>query len=143
MPDQEIICVRALTSSDLGWFAVHRPTTASKQRAVNINADIAARLLSLRALDAEKGVELTCKSLYPGGEHTAKRNLWKVGKNWRFGGPKLEGEAYKNVVKGDFFLLRSPIHNDGDKEVSFNFISAAADPETHQSADAMRARPAE
>ena len=131
MPDQEIICVRALTSSDLGWFAVHRPTTASKQRAVNINADIAARLLSLRALDAE-GVELTCKSLYPGGEHTAKRNLWKVGKNWRFGGPKLEGEAYKNVVKGDFFLLRSPIHNDGDKEVSFNFISAAADPETHQ-----------
>lgn len=120
MPDQEIICVRALTSSDLGWFAVHRPTTASKQRAVNINADIAARLLSLRALDAE-GVELTCKSLYPGGEHTAKRNLWKVGKNWRFGGPKLEGEAYKNVVKGDFFLLRSPIHNDGDKRGQLQF----------------------
>lgn len=131
MPDQEIICVRALTSSDLGWFAVHRPTTASKQRAVNINADIATRLLSIRALDAG-GVELGCRCLYPGGEHTTKRNLWKVGKNWRFGGPKLEGDVFRNVVEGDFLLLRSPIHNDGDKEVSFNFISVAADLETHR-----------
>jgi hypothetical protein len=97
---------------------------------VNINADVAGRLLSTRALDAG-GVELTCRCLYPGGEHTAKRNLWKVGKNWRFGGPKLEGEAFRNVREGDFFLLRSPIRNDGDKEVSFNFVSAGTDPETH------------
>ena len=71
MPEQEIICVRALTSSDLGWFSVHRPTTASKQRAVNINADIAIRLLSARAISSE-GVELNCKCLYTGGEHSQK-----------------------------------------------------------------------
>src|SRR6266851_2198126 len=117
MPDQEIICVRALTSSDLGWFAIHRPTTASKQRAVNINADIATRLLSSHALGAG-GVELSCRCVYPGAEHTEKRNLWKVGKNWRFGGPKLEGVVFRKVREGDFFLLKSVIHNDGSKEVS-------------------------
>jgi hypothetical protein len=131
VPEQEIICVRTLTSSDLGWFGVHRPTTASKQRAVNINAEIATRLLSARAIGSE-GVELNCRCLYAGGEHSQKRSLWKVGKNWRFGGPKLQGEVFGNVREGDFFLLRSPIHNNGDKDVSFNFISAAADPETHQ-----------
>ncbi len=131
MPEQEIICIRMLTGSDLGWFAVHRPTTASKQRALNINADIAARLLSARVLDAG-GVELSCRCLYPGGEHTENRNLWKVGKNWRFGGPKLEGEVFRDVGAGDLFLLRSPIHNDGDREVSFNFVPRAVDPETHQ-----------
>lgn len=131
MPEQEIICIRALTSSDLGWFAVHRPTTASKQRAVNINADIAARLLSSRAFEAG-GVELSCKCLYPGAEHKEKRRLWKVGKNWRLGGPKLEGEAFQEVREGDFLLLRSPLRNDGDKEISFSFISAAVDPETHK-----------
>lgn len=120
-----------LTGSDLGWFAVHRPATASKQRALNINADIAERLLSARVLDAG-GVELRCRCLYPGGEHTEKRNLWKVGKNWRFGGPKLEGEVFRDVGAGDLFLLRSPIHNDGDREVSFNFVSRAVDRETHQ-----------
>jgi hypothetical protein len=114
----------------MGWFAVHRPTTASKQRALNINADIAVRLLSTRVLN-EGGVELRCKCLYPGAEHTAKRNLWKVGKNWRFGGPKLEGDVFLNIREGDFFLLRSLIHNDGDKEVSFNFISADADRDSY------------
>jgi len=69
LPHQEIICIRALTGSDMGWFAVHRPTTASKQRAVNINAEVAVRLLSTEAFDAG-GVELKCKCLYPGAEHT-------------------------------------------------------------------------
>jgi len=115
----------------MGWFAVHRPTTASKQRAVNINAEVAVRLLSTEAFDAG-GVELKCKCLYPGAEHTQPRRLWKVGKNWRFGGPKLEGDAFRNVREGDFFLLKSTIHNDGGKEVTLNFISAASDPETHE-----------
>ena len=115
----------------MGWFAVHRPATASKQRAVNINAEIAARLLDRTALDAG-GVELRCKCIYPGAEHTARRPLWKVGKNWRFGGPKLEGNVFQNLREGDLFLLRSPIHNDGDKEVSFTFISASDDAETHK-----------
>jgi len=131
LPGQEIICIRALTGSDLGWFAVHRANTASKQRAVNINADIAVRLLNARAV-AAGGVELPCRCLYPGGEHTENRRLWKVGKNWRFGGPKLEGEVFRTVREGDFFLLRSPIHNDGNKEVLLNFLSAAADPQTHR-----------
>jgi hypothetical protein len=98
---------------------------------VNINADIAARLLSSRAFRAT-GVDLTCRCLYPGGEHSQNGSLWKVGKNWRFGGPKREGDVFRNVREGDFLLLRSPIHNDGDREVSLNFISAAADPEAHQ-----------
>jgi hypothetical protein len=55
-----------------------------------------------------------------------------VGKNLRFGGPKLEGNVFRKVREGDFFLLRSVIHNDGNKEVSFNFLTVTGDPETHQ-----------
>lgn len=131
MSGQELVCIRKLTSSDLGWFAIHRPTTASKQRAININADIAERLLSARAYLAN-GVELRCRCLYPGGEHSETRPLWKVGKNWRLGGPKLEGASFRNVREGDILLLKSPIHNDGDEEVAFTFVSATSDPELHR-----------
>jgi hypothetical protein len=127
---QELICIRKLTSSDLGWFAVHRPTTASKQRAININADVAQRLLSPSAYLAG-GVELTCRCLYPGGEHSGVRPLWKVGKNWRLGGAKLEGEAFRSVRAGDFFILKSPIHNDGNTQIAFTFLTTTGGLDLH------------
>lgn len=126
----EIICIRRLTSSDLGWFAVHRSTAASKQRAININADIAEQLVDAAAWQA-LGVEIPCKCVYPGAEHTLNRRLWKVGKNWRFGGPKLDGAVFRKVKEGDFFILRSPLKNSGAGPVTLTFASAIADPELH------------
>ena len=42
----EVIIVRSLKDSDLGLFAVHRPTARSKQRAININSNLAEKLVS-------------------------------------------------------------------------------------------------
>lgn len=126
----EIICIRRLTRSDLGWFAAHRSTVASKQRAVNINADIAEQLVDRAAWQA-LGLEVPCKCIYPGAEHTQNRRLWKVGKNWRFGGPKLDGAIFRNIREGDFFILRSPLKNSGTRPVTLTFASATADPALH------------
>ena len=54
IPQNEVIVVRSLTDSDLGLFAAHRPTTASKQRAININATIAQQLLASELIDREE-----------------------------------------------------------------------------------------
>ncbi len=128
---REIICVRRLTKSDLGWFAAHRATAASKQRAVNINSEVAEALVSKSAWEAG-GIDLLCRCIWPNAVHREKRGLWKVGKNWRFGGPKLEGDVFRNVKEGDFFVLRSPERNDGGAEVVLTFVSAAKEPAAHQ-----------
>lgn len=126
----EIICIRRLTRSDLGWFAAHRGTAASKQRAVNINADVAKQLVSPEAWDAG-GLDVLCRCIWPGAEHEQTRSLWKVGKNWRFGGPKLEGAAFEHVTEGDFFVLRSASGNDGNSGMTVTFVAAATEPERH------------
>jgi hypothetical protein len=126
----EIICIRRLTRSDLGWFAVNRSVLASKQRAVNINANVAQLLVSPEAWDAG-GVDVACRCIWPGAVHEQKRSLWKVGKNWRFGGPKLQGAIFRNVKQGDFFVLRSPAGNNGTAPMTLTFVAAATDPDTH------------
>jgi hypothetical protein len=127
----EIICLRRLTRSDLGWFAAHRDTAASKQRAVNINANVAQQLVSPEAWDAG-GLNVLCRCIWPGAEHEETRSLWKVGKNWRFGGPKLEGDAFAVVKEGDFFVLRSALSNDGSSGMTVTFVTAATEPERHK-----------
>lgn len=126
----EIICIRRLTRSDLGWFAAHRGTAASKQRAVNINAHVAQQLVSPEAWSAG-GLDVQCRCIWPGTEHEQTRSLWKVGKNWRFGGPKLEGAAFAKVTEGDFFVLRSAAANDGSSAMTVTFVAAATEPDRH------------
>lgn len=126
----EIICIRRLTRSDLGWFAAHRGTAASKQRAVNINADVAQQLVSPAAWNAG-GLDVLCRCIWPGAEHEQTRSLWKVGKNWRLGGPKLEGASFGDVREGDFFVLRSAAGNDGSSAMTLTFVAAATEPERH------------
>lgn len=127
----EIICIRRLTRSDLGWFAAHRGTATSKQRAVNINAEIAEQLIDKSGWKSLR-VELPCRCIYPGAKHTQNRRLWKVGKNWRFGGPKLEGTVFRDLREGDFFILRSALRNSGRTPVTLTFASAITDPALHR-----------
>jgi hypothetical protein len=130
MSQVDMVCVRRLTTSDLGWFGVHRARTRSKQRAININSNAANRLLSQQVLDAG-GAELDCRCIYPGAENLERRRLWKVGKNWRLGGRKLEGDVLAKVTSGDFVVLRTRAPNDGTQPVQVTFVSALQDPETH------------
>lgn len=117
----EIIVIRSLTDSDLGIFAAQRPNISSKQRALNINAQIAGRLLAT-GIDS-KGLYLDCKLIFGGTILDSRRHFGKVGKNWRLGGNKIDGEEFAELDSRDFALIRSVEHNDGSYPVSILFIS--------------------
>jgi len=120
----EIIVVRALTDSDLGIFAIHRPTTASKQRAININSAITQQLLSSKLF--EKGsANIRCRIIYGENTHDSIRHFGKVGKNWRLGGNKIEGDEFLQLDSRDFALIRSIEKNDGSQLITIVFIGRA------------------
>jgi hypothetical protein len=119
---KEMIIVRSLTESDLGLFAALRPTTTSKQRALNINSTVAQRLFSPEVLRLE-GVNLECRIIF--GEFTADatRHFGKSHKNWRLGGNKIEGPDFASLDSRDFALIRSVEQNDGSSPLTILFIS--------------------
>lgn len=126
----EIIVVRSLMDSDLGLFAAHRSHTASKQRALNINVDIARMLLS-EALFEEGGAELQCVVRYGKTVVREPRHLVKSGKNWRLGGRKIEGAVFGTLESNDFALIRTRTLNAGDVPLSVAFISQRTDSKAH------------
>lgn len=128
--NNEVIVVRSLTDSDLGLFAAHRPKIASKQRALNINASIAQRLLSPTII--EKGeAHIECQVVFGKFVNNSIRHFGKVGKNWRLGGNKLEGKSFSALDSRDFALIRSVESNDGLTPITILFISRANEKSTH------------
>lgn len=127
---RELIVVRSLTDSDLGIFAAHRAAARSKQRAININAPIARRMLSAQAFE-QGGVTLDCYCSYRGTGDHAQRYFGKVGKNWRFGGNKIEGEPFGSLDSKDFVLIRTVAGNDGSQPVHVSFVGRAHDRVAH------------
>lgn len=127
---QEIIIVRSLTGSDLGIFAAHRDFATSKQRAININSQVASRLLSPAAFRSGGSI-LDCFCTFRDLEERSERHLGKVHKNWRLGGNKLEGDDFAVLDSVDFALIRSKEANDGSFPVSITFISRIARPAMH------------
>lgn len=119
---QEIIVVRSLAQSELGLFAAHRASATSKQRAININSDIARRLLSSDLFE-NGSADLNCICVYGSTVVRAPRRLGKSGKNWRLGGRKIEGDAFAELDSKDFILIRTCASNDGSHPVSIFFIS--------------------
>ncbi|HWA91172.1 MAG TPA: hypothetical protein VG889_14130 [Rhizomicrobium sp.] len=121
---REIIAVRSLTGSDLGLFAAHRSSARSKQRAININSSVAARLLS-PAVFRSGGSVFDCFCTFGDVEDRSTRHLGKVHKNWRLGGNKFEGAAFGAIDNLDFALIRSMEANDGKLPLSVTFICRA------------------
>ena len=119
---REIIVVRSLTGSDLGLFAAHRDSVTSKQRAINISSQVAARLLSA-SIFRSGGTILECFCTFRDVENTSQRHLGKVHKNWRLGGAKLEGKEFAVIDNLDFALIRSPEGNNGNAPISMTFIA--------------------
>lgn len=129
-PRHEIIIVRSLQSSDLGIFAAHRGSASSKQRAININSQIAAQLLS-PAVYRKGGTMLDCLCTFQGQEERSERHFGKVHKNWRLGGNKIEGDAFGVIDSVDFAIIRSVASNDGTYPITLTFVSRAADAKAH------------
>jgi len=117
-----IIIVRSLAESDLGLFAAHRKSATSKQRAININADMARRLLAPEIFD-RGGADLNCICIYNGAVIREPRRLGKSGKNWRLGGKKIEGAAFAELDCKDLVLIRTVAANDSTQPVTIVFIS--------------------
>lgn len=135
----EVIIVRSLKDSDLGLFAVHRPTARSKQRAININSNLAEKLVSPEIF-ATGGAEFDCICMFGSAAVSGKRYIGKVGKNWRLGGQKIEGEIFSNLDSADFALIRSLEHNDGTTPITITFISRKTDRVTHAGLSAIVSR---
>ncbi len=126
----EIIVVRSLTDSDLGLFSAHRASATSKQRAININAPIAQQMLS-PAVFAQGGTVLDCTCTYHGITDRGQRHFGKVGKNWRLGGNKIEGEPSATLDSKDFVLIRTVAGNDGSQPIRMSFVGRANDRVAH------------
>lgn len=135
----EIIIVRSLAESDLGLFAAHRAAAKSKQRALNINAEMARLLLSQSAFDAG-GTDLKCICAYGGLVIREPRRLGKSGKNWRLGGKKLEGDIFAELDCKDLVLIRTRERNDGTYPVTMIFISKQRDRVLHAGLAAVAER---
>ena len=129
-PDKELIIVRSLTDSDLGLFATHRAGLLSKQRALNINAIFAQRLLSPE-LYAAKGAKMPCCILFGDIELISERHFGKVGKNWRLGGDKIDGREFGSLDSKDFALIRSVANNDGSNLITVLFLSKILERQKH------------
>lgn len=125
-----VIAVRSLTNSDLGLFDAHRARATSNQRAININAGIAQAILS-PDIYLSGGQEMNCVCMFGGEVHTAMRWLGKSNKNWRLGGPKIQGNVFSRLDSKDFVLIRSVRHNDGSTPLVLAFISRNVDRVVH------------
>jgi hypothetical protein len=127
----EIIIVRSLTSSDLGLFGVLRPNVSSKQRAMNINAQIAPRLLSPEIHRRGTSCQFDCQLIFGDHIQESKRPIGKVGKNWRLGGNKIEGKLFNSLDSKDFALIRSIEKNDSTHPVRILFVSRTTQRKEH------------
>jgi len=129
-PPREVIAVRSLTESDLGLFAAHRAAARSKQRAININAPVAQRILSASLFDGG-GSDIDCICVFAEIRIHERRYFGKVHKNWRLGGKKLKGDAFASLDCKDFVLIRSVAGNDGTHPITMTFVCRKTDRVVH------------
>jgi len=127
---RQLIAVRSLTDSDLGLFAAHRAAASSKQRAININSPVAKKLLGREAL-ATGGALLDVVIRFRDSVVNGPRPLSKVHKNWRLGGPKIEGDDFALLDARDFLLMRTVAGNDGSEYLLIGFACRRLDPVVH------------
>ena len=127
----EIIIVRSLTGSDLGLFKAHRSGIQSKQRAININAQIAPRLLSADIYKNKSRTQFQCDIIFGDFRESSSRPIGKVGKNWRLGGNKIDDKSFGTLDSKDFALLRTIEMNDGTYPITILFISKISQKKVH------------
>ena len=126
----EIIIVRSMAESDLGLFAAQRSTIRAKQRAININSSVVSLLLAPELFERGEA-RLDCTCVFGTNVQSQQRLLRKTHKNWRLGGPKIEGTAFSELDSKDFMLFRSISGNDGTHPVVMTLICRKTDRVVH------------
>jgi len=126
------ILIRQLTASDLGWFAEPRRSgqVASKQRAININTVVVSQILSPTEI-ASAQVTVRAKCVYPHCDEDQVRPLSKIGKNWRLGGPKVSGVAFRALREGDFWISHIEVTAEHSYCCYWTVVMAAESPDHH------------
>ena len=76
-------------------------------------------------------MHLDCTSVFGKEVRRTERRFSKTHKNWRLGGPKIEGIAFAELDSKDFMLLRSVPANDGTQPVVISFICRKTDRIVH------------
>ena len=126
----QLIIVRSLTESDLGIFSAHRQFARSKQRAININAQIARKLVSPEFFEKGEGT-FDCLIVFGNIRIHESRHFGKTHKNWRLGGNKIVGEEFSKLDCKDFVLIRSVENNDGTSPIIITFACREIDRVVH------------
>jgi hypothetical protein len=124
--------IRRLTAADLGLFATHQARIKSRQRALAINAFIADQMLSR---DQRKGrkAEAVC---FAGSDATPTTRPIKLSdKNWRLGGPRIEGDEYASLNERDFFCGLYEVSLEHEIEITWQTIAKDDSPELYANID--------
>src|SRR5208282_161488 len=108
--EKDLIVVRELTASDLGWFRDAAPGSSGKARqcAINFNSSIANAILPKDVFDSRKAI-IHAICARPEAVQEQDRPLNKSGKNWRLGGPAVPGKVSRELQPSDLFICRLTI----------------------------------
>lgn len=118
-----VLLVKKLMSSDLGWFAACRTNdiTKAKQNGLNIDTKLLVSLLP----EIGGKTSIPVKVYYwEDGQSVPKKvdnQIRRQGKNWRLVG-RIEGEFYSSIKPGDYILLFFNITDDNIR-VYWDFAS--------------------
>jgi hypothetical protein len=130
--EKDLIVVRELTASDMGWFrdAALGSSGKARQCAINFNSAIANAILPQDVLDSRKTIiHATC--IRPEAVQEEDRPLNKSGKNWRLGGSAVPGEVFRELKPGDFFIFRLTIGADQPYQAAWTVVIKALDSEKY------------
>jgi len=129
---KDLIVVRELAASDLGWFRDAAPGSFGKARqcAINFNSAVANAFLPEDVLESRKAIlHATCTR--PEALQETDRPLNKSGKNWRLGGPAVLGEVFRALQPGDFFICRLTIGAKQPYQADWTVVIKSVDSEKH------------
>jgi len=141
------VAAKQLTASDLTFFAshFHRPGQRSKQKAINLNADVFVLRfypgLRDRFTEIHFGLTIVGPGVTP--PYTVSRKALRSpgAKNWRLNGelindPPEEPGRFDNLAEGDIAIL-SFEGAERPERVVMVLVSAQSDPELHGSISSM------
>lgn len=101
-----ILVIKRLMRSDLGWFSACRTTkvTKAKQNGLNIDSKFINEIFKDREVSLKIPVEVICWEK-DGNSNTKMNTFIRLqGKNWRLTG-KVEGSKFSKLQPGDFILM--------------------------------------
>ena len=130
--EKDLVVVRELTASDLSWFRDVAPGFSGKarQNAINFNSAVVNAIFPEDVLESRKA-SLHAICTRPEALQEIDRPLNKSGKNWRLGGPAVEGEVFRTLKPGDFFICRLTITAEQPYQAAWTVVMKSVDGESY------------